>query len=60
VARRKDWRLLEREIEAINLFPGQNPNPVLRMSDDGRLVYANDAAAPIVDAWRATVGGRGG
>lgn len=56
MASRKDWRLLEREIEAINRFPGQNPNPVLRMTEDGRLVYANDAAAPIVEAWGATVG----
>jgi class 3 adenylate cyclase len=52
----KDWSLLEREIEAINRFPGENPNPVLRMSEDGRLTYANASAQPIVDAWRASVG----
>ena len=56
VPRSKDWSLLEREIEAINRFPGQNPNPVLRLAEDGRLTYANDAAAPIVAAWRANVG----
>ena len=54
----RDWALLEREIEAINRFPGENPNPVLRMAEDGRLTYANDSAAPIVAAWRATVGER--
>ena len=31
-------------------FPGQNPNPVLRMSPDGMLIYANDASQPIVEA----------
>jgi class 3 adenylate cyclase len=51
-----DWSLLEREIEAINKFPGENPNPVLRMAEDGRLTYANASAAPIVTAWQATVG----
>ena len=37
-------------------FPGQNPNPVLRMSRDGLLIYANDASRPIVDALSLTVG----
>jgi len=52
----RDWSLLEREIEAINRFPGENPNPVLRMAEDGRLTYANDSAQPIVEAWRASIG----
>ena len=56
MTRPRDWSLLEREIEAINRFPGQNPHPILRMTDAGRLVYANDAAAPIVAAWHATLG----
>ena len=53
-----DWSLLEREIEAINKFPGENPNPVLRMAEDGRLTYANASAGPIVRAWQASVGER--
>jgi len=52
----RDWSLLEREIEAINRFPGENPNPVLRITEDARLTYANDSAAPIVTAWGASVG----
>ena len=52
----RDWSLLEREIEAINRFPGENPNPVLRMTEDGRLTYANDSARPIVAAWRSSIG----
>ena len=52
----RDWSLLEREIDAINKFPGENPNPVLRMTEDGRLTYANDSAQPIVAAWGASVG----
>ena len=48
--------LLEREIDAINRFPGQNPNPVLRMTEDGRLTYANDSSAPIRAALGVEVG----
>jgi class 3 adenylate cyclase len=48
--------LLEREIDAINRFPGQNPNPVLRMTEEGRLTYANASSAPIRAALRVDVG----
>jgi len=37
-------------------FPDQNPNPVLRMESDGRLSYANAAAAPVLAAWHVGVG----
>jgi class 3 adenylate cyclase len=50
--------LLEREIDAINRFPGQNPNPVLRMTEDGQLTYANDSSAPVRAALAVEVGGR--
>ena len=50
------FELLEREIQAINRFPGQNPNPVLRVAEDGTLTYANAASAPIMAALRLQVG----
>jgi class 3 adenylate cyclase len=37
-------------------FPDQNPNPVLRMARDGRLLYANPASAPITSALGVAVG----
>ncbi len=49
-------RLLEREIEAIVRFPDQNPNPVLRVSGDGRLSYANESSRPVLQALGAEVG----
>ncbi|HEX8026163.1 MAG TPA: adenylate/guanylate cyclase domain-containing protein [Candidatus Limnocylindrales bacterium] len=49
-------RLLEQQIEAIQRFPGQNPNPVLRVSEDGRLMYANDASEPLRAALAIEVG----
>jgi class 3 adenylate cyclase len=48
--------LLEREIDAINRFPGQNPNPVLRMTEDGLLTYANASSAPVRAALGVSVG----
>ncbi len=48
--------LLEAQIERINRFPDQNPNPVMRMSDAGRLLYANSAGAGILRSLGIGVG----
>ena len=32
------------------LFPGANPHPVLRVADDGVLIYANAASRPVIEA----------
>jgi class 3 adenylate cyclase len=42
--------------KAIDKFPDQNPNPVLRVDDAGRLIYANRASAPIVEAQQLELG----
>ena len=39
--------LVERQVPAIERFPDQNPHPVLRISHEGRLTYANVASEPI-------------
>lgn len=44
------------DIAAAELFPGANPNPVLRVAADGTLVYANDASDAIRKALGLTVG----
>jgi signal transduction histidine kinase len=43
-----------REIESIAKFPGENPNPVLRISPDGLLLYANGSSSLMVESlgWR--------
>ena len=46
----------EEEIRALAKFPTENPNPVLRIRRQGRLVYANKAAKPILDTWNVIVG----
>jgi class 3 adenylate cyclase len=55
---RTDARLLEREVQAINRFPDQNPHPVMRITRDGVLSYANPASGPVVHALSLTVGER--
>jgi class 3 adenylate cyclase len=48
--------LVEREIEAILKFPDQNPNPVMRTTPDGVLLYANPASRELLEAIGARVG----
>ena len=43
---------------AMNKFPDQNPNPVLRVSIDGNLDYANPASEPICKAMGIEIGDR--
>ncbi len=42
-------------MRAVTAFPDENPNPVLRVGDDGALAYANPASAPLLRAWGITV-----
>jgi len=43
-------------VRAVDRFPSLNPNPVMRISRDGRLQFANEASRPILDALDCTVG----
>lgn len=44
-------------VKAVDRFPNLNPNPVLRITHDGRLQYANPASVPIQQALGIAVGG---
>jgi hypothetical protein len=53
------WNLYGTDITAakvVERFPGQNPNPVLRITPAGELWYANDASRPITEAVGMRVG----
>ena len=43
-------------IAAVERFPDDNPNPVMRIGVDGRLEYANPASAPVIGALGVAVG----
>ena len=58
----------EQEIESLARFPAENPNPVIRVTDDGIITYANPASEellsrlgsrvgqPLPETWRQMVG----
>jgi len=48
----------EQRIAALARFPSENPNPVLRVAQDGTLLYANAASAALLNAWQCREGER--
>jgi class 3 adenylate cyclase len=49
-------RLTSEQVTAINRFPDDNPNPVMRIDADGHLIYANPASAAILRTLGVSVG----
>jgi len=47
-----DRHRAEEEIARLARFPSENPNPVLRISGDGTVLYSNRAGAPLLEVWR--------
>jgi PAS domain S-box-containing protein len=41
----------EAEIRELARFPDENPYPVLKVSKDGTIMYANDASADLLNTW---------
>ncbi len=55
------WRLQEHnyaqeQIEGLAKFPSENPNPVMRITKDGVLLYANDASSTLLAEWGCKIG----
>ena len=57
-AHRRNAVLSGAQLSAINRFPDDNPNPVLRVDLDGHVLYANPASAGVLRAMGAGVGER--
>lgn len=51
-----DRRQAEIALQVMARFPEENPNPVLRVAQDGVLLYANLASLPMLRAWGRAVG----
>jgi PAS domain S-box-containing protein len=41
----------EEEIRSLSRFPDENPNPVLRVEESGKVLYANHASEPLLRMW---------
>jgi signal transduction histidine kinase len=46
----------EEAIQSLARFPSENRSPVLRISQDGTILYANEASAPLLALWASRVG----
>jgi len=44
-------KIMEMEIKELAKFPSEDPFPVLRVRNDGTILYANNASQPIMDTW---------
>jgi PAS domain S-box-containing protein len=49
-------RRTEEQIRNLSRFPEENPNPVMRMTPDGVLIYANPASRPFIAYWNIGIG----
>ena len=47
----------EENVERAAKFPEENPNPVLRLSAEGEILYANKPGQKLLDDWDGTAGG---
>jgi PAS domain S-box-containing protein len=45
----------EEEINSIAKFPAENPNPVMRIANDGTILYANRASTRLLEMWGCQV-----
>ena len=46
----------EQEIESLARFPAENPNPIIRVTDDGIITYANPASEELLGRLGSRVG----
>ncbi|MGB8296565.1 MAG: PAS domain S-box protein [Polyangia bacterium] len=46
----------QQEIESLAKFPGENPNPILRVRHDGTIIYANAGSEDLLVGWSCAVG----
>ena len=48
----------EQEIRTLAKFPAENPHPVLRLNQDGVVLFANEASATVLKEWQCAAGDR--
>lgn len=44
------------EIKNLAKFPSEDPNPVIRISKDCKILYSNDASSPVLKTWQIQEG----
>ncbi|MBW8014656.1 MAG: response regulator [Planctomycetes bacterium] len=51
-----EYRKIEEQVRSLAKFPAEDPNPVLRVSSDGKVLYANKTAKQLLLQWEIKVG----
>jgi len=51
-------KMAEEKVKALAKFPGENPNPILRVAKDCTILYANEASLSLLEAWGCREGKR--
>ena len=51
-----DHKRTQQEVESLAKFPAENPNPVLRVRHDGKIIYANASSENLLVGWGCAVG----
>ncbi len=51
-----EYRRIEQEKEQLARFPGEDPDPVVRVNAAGVIIYANKGAERLLDGWGRKVG----
>ncbi|MHB9029677.1 MAG: PAS domain S-box protein, partial [Candidatus Latescibacterota bacterium] len=51
-----DRKRIEKEIEWMSRFPEENPYPVMRVSSEGKILYANSASTVLLEEWHVRPG----
>jgi PAS domain S-box-containing protein len=49
---------VQEELESVSRFPSENPNPVMRVANNGILLYANESSYVVRRTWDTEVGDR--
>ncbi len=44
-----------RKIQELSKFTDEDPNPILKIAKDGRVIFANEAAEPILKFWKTSI-----
>jgi len=47
---------MEKKLESLAEFPGENPNPVLRITKDGEVLYSNQPGELLLSEWESEIG----
>ncbi|NQT24005.1 DUF3365 domain-containing protein [candidate division KSB1 bacterium] len=48
----------DEEIKSLSKFPSENPFPIMRLGENGSVLYANEAGEALLKAWSCSIGER--